>query len=157
MILYNDVLALHRAHPTAVVRWSEQDATETFNIPYTWNCSGQATQRCRQTVANGTRARIFWQTPKVRTMLLLLLLLLLLVLLLLLPLLPLLLLLLLLTSLLLPKGLSVVYGWARKAGLRGVGVWITGYAPQGRDAGNVSARRGFYDALSSYSDAGPAM
>ena len=111
VILYNDVLALHRAHPAAAVHWSAKDATEYFDVPYKWECHGERSLKCRGTTGNGTRARVFWQTPKT---------------------------------------LSLAYGWAGKAGLRGVGLWITGYAPQGRDAGNTSTRREFYEALSSF-------
>ena len=105
----NDVLALHRANLAAVVHYSEEDAIEVFDVPHTWECRGEQTPECRGTTGSGTRARVFWQTP---------------------------------------KGLSAVYGWAREAGLRGVGVWLTNYAPKGWDAGNVSARHGFYEALS---------
>jgi len=109
VLIYNDVLALHRANLAAVVHYSEKDAIEVFDVPHTWECRGEQTPECRGTTGSGTRARVFWQTP---------------------------------------KGLSAVYGWAREAGLRGVGVWLTNYAPKGRDAGNVSARHGFYEALS---------
>ena len=51
-----------------------------------------------------------------------------------------------------PRTLAAKYRWAGAAGLRGVGVWTTGYAPQGTNPSNVSTRAAFYDSLHSFTE-----
>ena len=49
-----------------------------------------------------------------------------------------------------PEALTLKYKWAGEAGLRGVGLWTSGYAPQGHDAGNRTVRAAFWASLASF-------